>query len=64
VFPSLEGLRRYLADRQVDVDGCVAVELEGILTGDRDLDADAGALWIRATRVVATHPLSGSSSSR
>ncbi len=56
VFPSLEGLYRYIAEREAGADGCVVVELEGKLTGDRDLDADAGALLIRPTRVVATHP--------
>jgi RecJ-like exonuclease len=56
VFPSQEGLYRYMAERDAGVDGCVVVELEGELTGDRDLDADAGALLIRPTRVVAQHP--------
>ena len=56
VFPSTEGLRRYIAEREEDADGCVVVELEGELTGDRDLDADAGALLIRPTRVVSTRP--------
>lgn len=56
-FPSIEGLYRYLAERGADGDGdCVVLELEGELTGDRDLDADAGALLIRPTRVVATRP--------
>ena len=56
VFPSMEGLCQYLAEREVDVADCVVVELEGDLTGDRDLDADAGALLIRPTKVIATHP--------
>lgn len=56
VFPSLEGLCEYIAEREAGTEGQVAVELEGRLTGDRDLDADAGALLIRPTRVVATHP--------
>ena len=56
VFPSIEGLYRYIAEQEADADGGVIVELEGKLTGDRDLDADAGALLIRPTRLVATHP--------
>jgi hypothetical protein len=55
VFPSLEGLYRHVAEQDVDGDGCI-VELEGPLSGDRDPDADAGALLILPTRVVATHP--------
>jgi hypothetical protein len=55
VFPTAEGLYRYLAERDADGDDCI-VELEGELTGDRDLDADAGALLIRPTGIVATHP--------
>lgn len=57
VFPNLAGLYRYLAERDAGGDGdCVMLELEGELTGDRDLDADAGALLIRPTRIVARHP--------
>jgi len=56
VFPSIEGLRRYIAESEADMDGCGIVELEGELTGDRDLDADTGALLVRPTRVVTMHP--------
>lgn len=58
-FPSIEGLLRYIEEREADIDGCVVLELEGELTGDRDLDADAGALLIRPTKVVAEHPVRG-----
>jgi DnaJ-class molecular chaperone len=51
VFPTVEGLLRYSAERGADVEEIV--ELEGELTGDRDLDADAGALLVRPRRVVA-----------
>ena len=54
VFPSAEGLYRYLAEREAGADDCV-LELEGELTGDRDLDADAGAVLVRPTRIVAVH---------
>src|SRR5918994_839572 len=46
VFPSLGGLRRYLEERNVDLDGSVVIQLEGELTDERDLDADAGALLV------------------
>jgi hypothetical protein len=55
VFPSLDGLYRYLGEREVDLDGCVIVELEGQLAEDVDLDADAGALLVRPTRIAARH---------
>lgn len=55
VFATVDGLYRYIADRDAEADDCV-VELEGELTGDRDLDADAGALLIRPTRIVGLHP--------
>jgi hypothetical protein len=57
VFPSIEGLVRYLSERKVDTAGCHVVALAGELTGDRDLDADAGALLIKPTRVLGEHPL-------
>jgi hypothetical protein len=55
VFPSVEGLYRYMAERDADSEDLV-VELDGELSGDRDLDADAGALLVLPTRVVATQP--------
>jgi len=39
------------------LEGYVIVELEGELTGDRDLDADSGALLSRPSLVVSVHPL-------
>ncbi len=59
VFPSIEGLYRYIDEQEADADGCVVIELEGELTNDRDLDADAGALLVRPTKIVATHPYDG-----
>jgi len=55
VFPTIAGLYRYLAERDGEADDYI-LELEGEFTGDRDLDADAGALLVRPTRIVATHP--------
>src|SRR5436190_2873312 len=56
VFPSFEGLYRYLAEREAETAGYVILELEGELTGDVDLDADAGAVLIRPTRVIGALP--------
>jgi hypothetical protein len=56
VFPARAGLYRYLAERDADVDDRVLVELEGELSGDAELDADAGALLLHPTRVVAVRP--------
>ena len=56
VFPSIEGLYCYMAERDADGAGCVLLELAGRRTADLDLDADAGALLIRPTRVLALHP--------
>jgi len=55
VFPSVEGLYRYMAERDAEPDDLV-VELEAELSGDRDLDADAGALVVVPSRVVGTQP--------
>jgi hypothetical protein len=55
VFPSVDALYWYIAERDAETTACV-VELEGELTDDRDLDADAGAVLIRPTRIVALHP--------
>ena len=57
VFPTIAGLRRYLADRGIDPEGHAIVELDGPLSDDRDLDADSGALLILPTDVIAVHPL-------
>jgi hypothetical protein len=52
VFPTVEGLCAYVAERGRDPDECAIIELVGELSPDTDLDADAGALLIRPTRVV------------
>ncbi len=59
VFPSIEGLYRFIDEREADGDGCVVLELEGELTHDRDLDPDAGAVLVRPTKIVATHRFDG-----
>jgi hypothetical protein len=57
VFPSLPGLYRYLVEREAELDGSVFVELIGELSGERDLDADAGALLVIPAQIVARHEI-------
>jgi hypothetical protein len=57
VFPTREGLYRYLAERGASHEGKMIVELEGRLSDERDLDADAGALLVHPERIVAVRPL-------
>jgi len=57
VFPTREGLYRYLAEKGADVEGSVVVELEGPIGDERDLDADNGALLVFPHRLVAVEPL-------
>jgi hypothetical protein len=57
VFPAREGLYRYLAEKNASVEGKVVAELEGRLSEERDLDADAGALLLLPERIVGAVPL-------
>lgn len=58
VFPSREGLYRYLAWKSdAEVEGKVVVELAGELSDDCDLDADHGALLVLPDRVVSVECL-------
>lgn len=57
VFPAREGLYRYLAEKNARVEGKVVVELEGRLSEEHDLDADAGALLLMPERIVEAVPL-------
>lgn len=57
VFPTREGLYRYLAEKNARIEDKVIVELEGRLSHERDLDADAGALLLLPERIVETSPL-------
>jgi DnaJ-class molecular chaperone len=58
VFPSREGLYRYLAWKSdAGVEGKVVVELAGKLSEDRDLDADLGALLVIPEEVVSVERL-------
>lgn len=57
VFPSREGLYLYLATRDANVEGKAIVELEGEVSDEIDLDADAGALLALPERIVTVEPL-------
>ncbi|MGE5527188.1 MAG: hypothetical protein ACM3Q9_00815 [Methanosarcina sp.] len=57
VFPSREGLYRYLAWKDAELEGKVVVELAGRISDDRDLDADHGALLIHPDRIVSVEAL-------
>jgi hypothetical protein len=57
VFPTIEGLRRYLAERDAETCGHAIVVLAGEVTNDVDLDADSGAVLIRPTDVLGLDPL-------
>jgi RecJ-like exonuclease len=58
VFPSREGLYRYLAWKSdASVEGKVVVEVAGSLSEDCDLDADHGALLVFPEQVVSVERL-------
>jgi len=57
-FPRKEGLYRYLAgEPEAQLEEKVVVELEGPISEERDLDADAGALLVCPKRIVSVAPL-------
>jgi|1186.fasta_scaffold437029_2 hypothetical protein len=57
VFPTIEGLYRYLVERDKNLEDMVIVELNGRLSDGVDLDGDCGALLIHPTQVVTRHPI-------
>jgi hypothetical protein len=58
VFPSRQGLYRYLAwKNDASIEGKVVVELAGELSDDCDLDADHGALLVLPEELVSVEPL-------
>ena len=57
VFPDEQGLYRYMARRDADVDGSVLVELEGRQSQDEDFDADEGALLVIPTEICDVRPV-------
>lgn len=54
---SLEALRDYFADRDVNTEGDVVVELEGELSEDDDWDAASGAVLIYPRQIVSVVPV-------
>jgi hypothetical protein len=52
VFPSEDGLYRYMLRREADIEDACLVELEGEPAADEDFDADEGALLIKPSRVI------------
>jgi hypothetical protein len=57
VFPTLEGLYRYMIVKHADLDDCVTLELDAIRADDLDFDADQGALLVIPTAILACHPV-------
>ena len=57
VFPTREGLYRYLVERDAELEGRAVVELAGTLSPDLDLDADSGSLLLFPERVLESRPL-------
>lgn len=53
VFPDPDALVRYMDRRDADIGGSLLLELEGEKSGDRDFDADEGALLIKPTRIIS-----------
>jgi hypothetical protein len=57
-FPRKEGLYRYLAgEPEAQLEEKLVVELEGPISEERDLDADAGALLVCPERIVSVTAL-------
>ena len=57
VFPTREGLYRYLVERGAELEGKAVVEIAGRRSEDLDLDADQGALLVFPERIVEARPL-------
>jgi hypothetical protein len=54
---TIAGLIEYFRSREAAIDEHVIVEMIGVETGERDYDADAGAVLIRPTTIVSITPL-------
>jgi hypothetical protein len=52
VFPTVEGLYRYMLATDADVDDCLIVELDADPAGDVDFDADQGAMLVIPRRII------------
>jgi hypothetical protein len=53
VFPTEEGLYRYLVEQEAELEHTIVVEVAGGLSSDRDLDADSGALLVHPSAIVS-----------
>jgi hypothetical protein len=56
VFPTLEGLYRYMAEKGTEADGSMIVELEAMRADDLDFDADQGAMLVIPAAIVSSTP--------
>jgi len=52
VFPTVEGLYRYMRATGADVDDCLIAELDADRTDDVDFDADRRAMLVIPRRIV------------
>jgi hypothetical protein len=52
VFPTLEGLYRYMLANDADLEECVIVELDAGPAEDVDFDADQGAMLVIPTEIL------------
>lgn len=52
VFPTVEGLYRYMLATDANVDDCLIVELDADPAGDVDFDADQGAMLVMPRRII------------
>jgi hypothetical protein len=57
VFPTEEGLYRYVVKRDADLEDSVIVELKGVPASDDDFDADHGALLVHPKQIVDSRPI-------
>ena len=57
VFPTDEGLYRYLVEQKAELENTIVVEVAGELSSDRDLDADSGALLVHPRKIVSCRPV-------
>lgn len=57
VFPDIDSLFRYMKKRDADLSDSKIVCVEGEESGDRDFDADEGAVLVRPRRIVDVRPI-------
>lgn len=59
VFPTVEGLYRYMLATGADLDDCLIVELDAEPADDVDFDADQGAMLVIPRRVIGCADVDG-----